>query len=291
MLGLGGAVTLRRVRTILISIAAGAALAYGVTFLVLWAQLEKRFVFFPRSQIEFTPAETGLEYEDVFFTTQDGLTLHGWFVHGAGSQGNPGGQTWVWFHGNGGNIGHRVEELALLHQRLQVNLFIFDYRGYGRSQGTPTEKGTYLDARAALQYLVERPGVDPDQIVYFGRSLGSAVAVELAVARTPRGLVLVSPFSSVREMAKLAVPFPAVGWLVRNHYPTISRMPNVQVPLLVVHGNLDETIPIAQGRKLFEAANQPKTFLVLTGAAHNDTYIAAPDAFFGALEQFKADIS
>ena len=291
VLGLGGAVTLKRIRKILISLALGAALAYGVTFLVLWAQLEKRFVFFPRSEIEFTPAETGLEYEDVFFATQDGLTLHGWFVPGAGDQETAPGQTWVWFHGNGGNIGHRVEELALLSERLQVNLFIFDYRGYGRSQGSPSEKGTYLDARAALQYLVERPDVDPQHIIYFGRSLGSAVAVELAVARPPKGMVLVSPFSSVREMAKLAVPFPAAGWLVRNHYPTISRIRDVQVPVLVVHGDLDETVPIAQGRKLFEAANEPKTFRELTGAAHNDTYIAASEAFFGALEQFSAGIS
>jgi fermentation-respiration switch protein FrsA (DUF1100 family) len=266
-------------------------LAYGVTFLVLWAQLEKRFVFFPRSEIEFTPDQTGLEYENIFFTTQDGLTLHGWFVPAVGDQGAADGQTWVWFHGNGGNIGHRLEELTLLHQRLKVNLFLFDYRGYGRSQGSPSEKGTYLDARAALQYLVERPGVDPDQIVYFGRSLGAAVAVELAVARPPKGMVLVSPFSSVREMVKMAVPFPAAGWLVRNHYPTISRIPNVQVPVLVIHGDLDETVPIAQGRKLFEAANEPKTFRELTGAAHNDTYIAAPEAFFGALEQFRAGLS
>ena len=233
---MGGTVTLRRVRTILISLAAGAALAYGVTFLVLWAQLEKRFVFFPRSEVEFTPDQTGLEYENIFFTTQDGLTLHGWFVPAVANQGAADGQTWVWFHGNGGNIGHRVEELALLHQRLKVNLFLFDYRGYGRSQGLPSEKGTYLDARAALQYLVERPGIDPDQIVYFGRSLGAAVAVELAVARPPKGMVLVSPFSSVREMAKMAVPFPAAGWLVRNHYPTISRIRNVEAPVLVIHG-------------------------------------------------------
>jgi fermentation-respiration switch protein FrsA (DUF1100 family) len=288
---LGGTVTARRVRTVLISLAAGAVLAYGVTFLVLWAQLEKRFVFSPRSEIEFTPEQTGLEYEEIFFATQDGLNLHGWFVPAAGNHGSADRQTWVWFHGNGGNIGHRVEELTLLHQRLNVNLFIFDYRGYGRSQGSPSEKGTYLDARAALQYLVERPGVDADQIVYFGRSLGAAVAVELAVARPPKGMVLVSPFSSVREMARMAVPFPAAGLLVRNHYPTIFRIRNVEAPVLVLHGDLDETIPIAQGRKLFEAANEPKTFRELTGAAHNDTYIAAPEAFFGALEQFRADLS
>ena len=288
---MGGTVTLRRVRTVLISLAPGAALAYGVTFLVLWAQLEKRFVFFPRSEIEFTPDQTGLEYENIFFTTQDGLTLHGWFVPADHNRGTADGQTWVWFHGNGGNIGHRVEELALLHQRLKVNLFLFDYRGYGRSQGLPSEKGTYLDARAALQYLVERPGIDPDQIVYFGRSLGAAVAVELAVARPPKGMVLFSPFSSVREMAKMAVPFPAAGWLVRNHYPTISRIRNVGAPILVIHGVLDETVPIAQGRRLFEAANEPKTFCELTGAAHNDTYSAAPEAFFGALEQFRTGLS
>lgn len=261
---------------------------------MLWSQLEKRFVFFPSAEVPFTPADVGLAFQDVTFTTQDGLELNGWFVPAAEAlpdrETGQAGQTWVWFHGNGGNIGHRVDELAQLHHRLGVGLFIFDYRGYGHSRGEPSEQGTYLDARAALEYLRQRPDVDPERMVYFGRSLGSAVAVELATEQPPQAIVLVSPFASVRDMARLALPFPPAGWLVRNHYPTASRIKGVNVPLLVLHGDLDQTVPISQGRKLFEAANEPKTFRVLRGAGHNDTYIAAPDDYWSALVAFAAEL-
>ena len=259
--------------------------------MALWAQIEKRFVFFPSAEVEYTPGHLGLEYEDVFFPTQDGLTLHGWSIPAPGATGNPSGQTWVWFHGNGGNIGHRVEEIALLHHRLQVDIFIFDYRGYGRSPGTPSEKGTYLDARAALRRALERPGVDPEAVVYFGHSLGTAVAAELAVSHPPAGMVFVSPFTSVRDMARLTFPLPGAGWVVRNHYNTLSRIGRVHAPLLVLHGDQDETVAISQGRKLYESANQPKTLTVLKGAGHNDTYIVDPGEFFGALERFQAEIA
>lgn len=290
----GGKLTVlgfRRAQRLFIGIVFGVALAYGVTFLVLWTQLEKRFVFFPRAEIESTPKDVGLAFQDAVFPTRDGLDLHGWFVPAPADSSGPSPQTWIWFHGNGGNIGHRVDELALLHHRLGVNFFIFDYRGYGQSQGTASEKGTYLDSRAALEYVVGVPEVDPGRIVYFGRSLGSAVAVELAVDHPPMGVVLVSPFTSVREMASLALPFPPAAWLVRNHYDSQARIGQVRSPLLVLHGDLDETVPLAQGKRLFDAANHPKTFRTLTGAAHNDTHVAAPADYWPALEAFAVEIS
>mgnify|MGYP000977594332 CR=1 FL=1 len=160
------------------TLAAGFILGLVVVAFVFWSQLEKRYIFFPTSVIEQTPAEVGVEYEEVFFATGDGVQLHGWFVPGGGDV------TWLWFHGNGGNISHRVDELAIFRYRLGVNQFIFDYRGYGRSPGTPSEKGTYQDSRAALDYLLSRSDVPPDKIVYFGRSLGAAVAVEAPRRRT-----------------------------------------------------------------------------------------------------------
>ena len=284
-------VMVRRVRPVLISIVIGACLAYGVTFLVLWSQLEKRFVFFPVAELLYTPQDVGLEYEDVRFQTSDGLTLQGWFIPGGVSSTNAGSNlTWLWFHGNGGNIGHRVDELALAHHRTGGNIFIFDYRGYGQSDGKPSETGTYLDARAAMEYLLSRADVDGNRIVYQGHSLGAAVAVELALAQPPLAMVLVSPFASVRDMARLTLPFPPAGWLIRNHYDSISRIRRLNVPVLVLHGDLDDTVPIAQGRKLHEAANEPKRFQMLAGAAHNDTFQATPEQYWGALESFLAEL-
>ena len=278
-------VTIRRVRIVLIGVAIGASLAYGVTFLVLWLQVEKRFVFFPVAELLYTPNDAGLEYEDVRFQTSDGLALQGWFIPGDPAGGS--NLTWLWFHGNGGNIGHRVDELALAHHRTGNNIFIFDYRGYGESEGTPSEKGTYLDSRAAVEYLRSRPGVNQDRIVYQGHSLGAAVAVELSMTQPPMAMVLVSPFASVRDMAP---SFPPVRWLVRNHYDSISRIRRLNVPVLVLHGELDDTVPISQGRKLYEAANEPKRFQVLEGAAHNDTYAAAAEQYWAAIESFLAGL-
>ena len=271
----------------MVSVVLGVALAYGVTFLVLWSQLEKRFVFFPVAEMLYTPNDAGLEYEDVRFQTSDGLTLQGWFIPARANAGSS--VTWLWFHGNGGNIGHRIDELALAHRRTGANIFIFDYRGYGQSEGSPSERGVYLDSRAALGYLAARPDVDRDRIVYQGHSLGAAVAVGLAVAQPPLALVLVSPFASVRDMAQLTLPFPPAAWLVRNHFDSLSRIREVNVPLLVLHGDQDGTVPMSQGRKLFAAANEPKRFQALAGAEHNDTYLAAVEQYWGAIEAFLSE--
>ncbi len=281
-------IIIRRVRPVLISFAIGASLAYGVTFLVLWSQLEKRFVFFPVAELLYTPSDVGLEYEDVTFQASDGLNLQAWFIPGDPAAGS--GLTWLWFHGNGGNIGHRIDELAQAHHRTGDDIFIFDYRGYGQSEGKPSEKGTYLDSQAAVRYLLSRPGTDPSRVVYLGHSLGAAVAVELSLDQPPMALVLVSPFASVRDMAGLALPFPPVAWLVRNHYDTISRIRRLNVPVLVLHGDLDDTVSISQGRKLYSAANEPKRFQVLEGAGHNDTYEAAAEQYWGAIESFLAEV-
>jgi len=155
-----------RVRWILARLAVGASLAYGVSFIVLWTQLEKRFVFFPVAELLYTPNDVNLEYEDVRIQTSDGLALQGWFIPGKAETGS--NVTWLWFHGNGGNIGHRIGELALAHHRTQANIFIFDYRGYGESEGVPSEKGTYLDSHAVMEYLSSRSDVDSGRIVYLG---------------------------------------------------------------------------------------------------------------------------
>ena len=224
-------VMISRVRTVLISLVIGASLAYRVTFLVLWSQLEKRFVFFPMAELLYTPSDASLEYEEVRFLTSDGLALQGWFIPGDPAAGSPEdrpGLTWLWFHGNGGNIGHRVDEMAQAHRRTGDNIFIFDYRGYGESEGKPSEKGTYLDSRPPWN-LLSRPDVNPNRMIYLGHSLGAAVALELSLTQPPVAIVLVSPFASVRDMARLTLPFPPAGWLVRNHYDNLSRIRKLSV--------------------------------------------------------------
>ena len=248
----------------------------------IWRLVEKRYVFFPTSEIEMTPAHVGLDYEDVFFPTANENLLHGWYVPGSGNG------TWLWFHGNGGNIGHRVTELALLHHRLGVDLLIFDYQGYGRSQGTPSERGTYQDARAALAYLQQHQGKDAGQVVYYGHSLGTAIAVKLAVERPPSGLVLVSPFTSASDLSHLAFPWIPVSWLIKDKYNTLGRIPSVRNPLLIIHGSQDELVPVSHGENLFQAAAEPKSFLALPQAGHNDTFEAGGEAYWVAIETFLA---
>ena len=251
---------------------------------LLWTYLEKRFVFFPTRELECTPDQMRLSYEDVFFNTEDGVRLHGWFVPGTTDF------TWLWFHGNGGNVGHRVTEMALLHQTLGMSLLIFDYRGYGNSQGTPSEQGTYLDARAALHYLQERSDVDPQRIIYFGHSLGTAVAVELSAAIGPLGLILVSPFASVRDMARIVFPLLPFGWLVRDKYNSLTRIKAIRCPLLILHGDQDELVPFSQAEKLFLAANPPKQFKLLSGTGHNDTFEASGPVYWETLREFVGEL-
>jgi len=243
--------------------------------------LERFFIYHPERDILETPGDRGISFEDVSFTTSDSVRLHGWFVPGRS------GLTWVWFHGNAGNISHRLDNLIELHRRLQHNILIFDYRGYGRSEGAPSESGLYLDGEAVIDYLRSRRDVDSGRLVLFGRSLGCAVAVEMAARREVYAVVLESPFTSVQEMAKRFYPFlPGAGLLVRTKFDSLSKINEVRVPVMVIHGDRDETAPFDMGRELFEAANGPKRFYTVEGAGHNDTYLVGGPAYYEALEAF-----
>ena len=214
-----------------------------------------------------TPESVGLQYEDVYLKTSDDVRLNGWFIP-AGED----AEVMLWFHGNAGNISHRVENLLLFHDLLGLSVFILDYREYGRSEGSISEEGTYRDAEAALDHLRSRTGRKADQMIYFGRSLGAAVAVELARKAPPRALILESPMTSIRDMAREVFPFLPVGWLIRTEYDSLSKIASIHSQLLILHGDRDDIVPIDQGRRLFEAANRPKEFYVIPGASHNDTY-------------------
>ena len=241
--------------------------------------IEEAFIFYPEPDIVYTPSDRGMDYEDIYFRTSDGLKLHGWLVPGNKDV------TLLWFHGNAGNISHRVENLGLLQQSLNANIFLFDYRGYGRSQGKPSEKGTYLDGEAAFSYLVSRSDIERDKIVAFGRSLGAAVAVYLASKERFWGVILESAFTSVKDMARKAFPL-VPGFLIRTKYDSLSRIKSIEVPILFIHGDSDDVVPIELGRRLCQEANEPKKFYTIPGAGHNDTYCVGGEQYFKVFRDF-----
>jgi len=199
--------------------------------------------------------------------------------------GNNGPDTVIVPVGNAGNISYRLDNLRLLHHRLSLNIFIFDYRGYGRSQGRPSEEGTYLDAEAALTYLRSRRDIDPEAIIFFGRSLGSAIAVNLATKHKCLGLILESPPTSLVGMMKRLFPsLPPEELPIK--YDSLSKIKRISVPLLILHGDCDEVVPFFMGRKLYEAANEPKQFYTIENAGHNDTYMVGGEEYFQAIENF-----
>ncbi|MFI5782302.1 alpha/beta hydrolase [Nocardia sp. NPDC051570] len=225
--------------------------------------------FFPERQITLTPQRYGLDYEDLYFTAADGTRINGWFVRSR----NPFAHI-LYAHGNGGNIGDRSPILALLAEA-GFDVLVFDYRGFGRSAGRPGERGMYLDARAARQALLDRSGVDPNRVLYLGKSLGGAVLIELATAHPPAGLILMSTFTGLRDAARAVYPLLPKPF-VPNAFPSLSRLRTVEVPALIMHGDDDELLPVRMGHELYRAAPGPKQLEIYPGGRHNDL-VLSPD--------------
>ncbi len=242
---------------------------------------EERLLYFPLRELEMTPDQLGLPCEEVRLTAEDGVGLHAWYLPVKNSR-----FTVLLCHGNGGNISHRLDRAILMQRYLGTDVLLFDYRGYGRSDGTPNEQGTYRDGRAAYQFLTGETEIAPQRIILFGESLGAAVAVELATQVPCSALVLEAPFTSIPDMAREVFPILPVGRFLRNRYENEKKMPSLRVPLLVLHGNRDRTVPFEQGRKVFEAAPEPKRFHAITGAGHNDTYIIGGEEYWRAWKEF-----
>jgi fermentation-respiration switch protein FrsA (DUF1100 family) len=242
---------------------------------------QERLLYFPLRGLTTTPASRGLAYEDVWLETTDGVKVSGWFIPANQPQ-----ATLLFFHGNAGNISHRLDSIETFH-RLGLNTLIIDYRGYGRSEGRPTEAGTYLDAAAAWRYLVEERQIPPNKIIIFGRSLGGAVAAWLAQQQPPGALILESTFTSAPDVAAQAYPFLPVRQLTRIQYNTLARLPEIKAPVLIVHSPNDEVIPYSHSQKLFAAANEPKEFLQLNGG-HNDGFLISAVAYEATFAAFVA---
>ncbi len=256
-------------------------LALGVGLLVVsmpW--LEPLLTYHPVPFAGHTPAEAGLDYRDVRLRTADGETLHGWWIPAARSD----LPVLLFFHGNAGNREHRLHNLAGLHAA-GISVLIFDYRGYGGSTGRPSEAGLIRDGEAAFDWLRAEVGDRP--IVIFGRSLGGAVAARVALSRPPAGLILESTFTRAPDMAGRVLPLPGVRYLVRSRFDALAAVQTLRMPLLLIHGERDEIVPFAMGRRLLEAAVAlDKTFHAVPGAHHNNTYVAAGPAYWQWLRGF-----
>lgn len=255
-------------------------------------QLINSLFFRPERGFFITPDQLGLAYVDMVFRARDGTGLHGWFVpSGTSDRSSRDAVTILFMHGVAGNISHRVENAAALRANLEANVFLFDYRGYGRSGGEPTEEGTYMDAEAAFETVCRRQEVDPERIILFGHSLGGAVAIELAVrlGRRVHGLIVESSFASGREVTRFLVPVMPprmLGNAIPDLYNSQAKVGRVEAPLLITHGEEDSLLPLAMGEALYQAAREPKFFFPVPGAAHHDVYQAGGPAYYEQLASF-----
>lgn len=260
--------------------------ALGLTFVVGYLGLvallylfQASLLYYPTQAWVGTPADRGLAYRDIALRTADGLMLSAWWVPAQQAR-----AAVLFCHGNGGNISHRLDTLALFN-RLGLSTLIFDYRGYGRSEGTPSEQGSYRDAEAAWDFLVQGMGIEPRHIVLFGRSLGGAVAADLAQDRPAGVLILESSFTSVPDLGRELYPFLPVHLLSRFSYDTRAYVRRIRSPVLVVHSRNDEIVPFHHGQAVFQAAPEPKAFLEIRGG-HNEGFLLSGRHYEQGLADF-----
>ena len=264
----------------MLKLVAIAAIGYGA--LVVTAYLmQGRMLYLanvPGRELTATPVDIGLDYDDVSIETADGVTLHAWHIPGDSPR------TLLFFHGNAGNISHRLDSIRQFH-RLGLSIFIIDYRGYGQSGGKTSEAGIYRDADAAWRYLTRDRGLAPGDIIVFGRSLGASAAARLAARVRPLALIVESSFTSVPDIAKELYPWLPVKLLSRLRHATREHVADVRCPVLVIHGRDDEIVPFHHGEAIFAAAAEPRSFVELRGG-HNDAWLLDEPTYVGGLRTF-----
>jgi uncharacterized protein len=242
--------------------------------------LERFFVYYPSVAVESSPSRVGLQYQDIFLVTEDNVRLHGWFVPHPESR-----HTLLVFHGNAGNVGHRVPWIKMLHEAAGHVLMI-DYRGYGKSEGQPFEEGLYRDARAAYEWWTRERSGSGENLVLFGESIGGSVAVDLASKVPVTGLILQSPFTTAWDMAKTILPIGLLQPLAGIHFDSASKIAGIRCPKLIIHGDQDEVVPFRLGKKLYDLAQPPKRFYEVRGAGHNDLPWVAGEDYVAHLRDF-----
>ena len=240
-------------------------------------------IFYPMRDMHQVPSDWGMNYDDVTLNTSDGIALNGWYVPRSGSK-----QAVLFFHGNAGNISHRRDSIEIFH-RLGLNVFILDYRGYGKSQGKPDEQGLHLDAKAGWQFLIEEKGFSADKIVIFGRSLGGAVAARLASEVSARGLILESTFSSAKDFANSVFTILSRLVYVRYDFNVAQKIQRVNYPVLILHSPDDEIMPFNLGEKVYQSANKPKRFVQMKGD-HNYGFILSQPGYGEAIGEWLSSL-
>ncbi len=264
-----------------LSVFGTVAAVYAILILLLFV-FQARLIYYPNvpsRNLGPSPDSIGLAFESINITTEDNVRLHGWYVPARERRG-----VVLFCHGNAGNISHRLESLNLFNH-LSLDVLIFDYRGYGRSEGKVSEQGTYRDGEAVWRYLTKERGVASDEIIVFGRSLGAAIATYVASEHGPAGLIVESGFVSVPNMAAELYPWLPARWLTRIIYPNNEYLQRISSPVLIIHSRDDELIPFNHGRELFDLARQPKSFLELRGS-HNDGFLISGQHYIEGLDSF-----
>lgn len=246
--------------------------------------LERYFIYFPIRELAGTPSDLGLRYENMRFMAEDGVRLHGWFVARTGAP-----HTFLILHGNGGNISHRLGWIRMLHD-LGAHVLVFDYRGYGQSEGKPGEQGLYRDALAAYNWWSKERAADKSTLILMGESLGGAVAVHLAGRVPADGLILQSTFTSAWDMAKTIMPLGLLQPLTGVRFDSASVIAGIRCPKLFIHGNRDDIVPLRLGRRLFDRAPPPKEFYEVAGAGHNDLIDIAGSGYTDRVAEFLSSI-
>ncbi len=250
--------------------------------------LRQRFVdgmvFQPTRGIDMHLEQLGIAGEEIYLEAEDGVRIHAFFLPAPGAT-----RALLFLHGNAGNASHRIPNAVQL-MRLGIHVLLLDYRGYGASEGRPSEQGAYADARAGLAHLLEKRGIDESRVVVFGRSLGGAVAVDLAQDRQLAGVILESTFPSVSAVVRRIMGSLVAG-IARGKFDSLRKITRVRVPLLFFHGDRDEIIAFELGRELFESAPEPKSFETIKGAGHNDTVQIGGRAYFERIGQFLDEVA
>ncbi|MBU4312796.1 MAG: alpha/beta hydrolase [Candidatus Omnitrophica bacterium] len=239
---------------------------------------EHKSLYFPMKEIEFMPSDVGLSYEDVYFNTDDGVRLNAWLVPAEDSR-----FTLLFCHGNGGNISHRIDKIEILN-KLGLDIFIFDYRGYGKSEGRPSEKGFYRDMEAAYNYLISEKNVSPERMILYGESLGGAVAIDLAAKKTAKALITESTFSCTKDMVRVLFPvFPT--FLISSNFDSATKIKKLTIPKLIIHSKNDDIVPFEHSLKLLKLSPEPKKHVVLMGN-HNSAFLDSRDTYVSGIREF-----
>ncbi len=238
------------------------------------------YVFRPKKEITATPFDIKLYFEEIIFKSSDGINLSGWFIPSRSQKG-----VILFLHGKGGNISTRLTLIDYFNRKMGLSVFIIDYRGYGKSEGKPTEEGTYMDARAAWEYLTTSKKIKPGDIIIYGRSLGGSIAAWLAKEIKAELLILDSTFTSIKDIAAEMYPYLPVKRFFKFDYPTASYLKDVICPVLIIHSGEDDFIPFSHAVKLYNAANEPRQFLKTTGA-HNNTYVKSEQIYIEGIKAF-----